>query len=342
MCNHGLTLHGSDNRVLPEAMTNQTALATVAPSALSTACPDLTSARAYAAASKAPATIKAYSGAWLAFAEWCAEQSLNALPATGATVAAYLAHRADEGARPASMDLYLAAISEAHRCAGHASPRESAEVRAVRAGIRRTLGTAQRRAAPATADVVRAMAQSTGEGLAALRDRALLLLGFAGAFRRSELVALDVAAVAFTTRGMEITIRRSKTDQEGAGRTVAIPFGSAADACPVRALQAWISAAGISAGPIFRAVDRFDRVSPEALSDRSVASIVKSAAERTGIDASRFSGHSLRAGLATSAALAGRSDRAIMAQTGHRSRAMVDRYVRAADAWRDNAAAGLL
>jgi integrase len=303
--------------------------------------PDLTSARSYAAAAKSEATKRAYSRAWAAFAAWCEDQGVSALPATGATVAASLAHRADEGAKPASLDLYLAAISEAHRCAHHASPRESAEVRAVRAGIRRTHGTAQRRAAPATAEVVRAMVTDIGADLGAQRDRALVLAGFAGAFRRSELVALDVADLTFTARGVEVVIRRSKTDQEGAGRTVAIPFGASAETCPVRALRAWLDASGITSGPIFRSVDRHGRIGA-SLSDRAVASIVKEAAQRSGLDAAAFSGHSLRAGLATSAAHAGRSDRAIMAQTGHRSRAMVDRYVRAADAWRDNAAAGLL
>lgn len=326
-------------------MTNEAALTLAAPNAAPLAAndgPDLGSARAYAAAAKSPATIKAYRGAWLAFAAWCGESSLSALPCEPVTLAAYLAHRADEGSSAASLDLYLAAISEAHRCAGHASPRDSAEVRAVRAGIRRTNGVAQRRAAPATADIVRAMVATVTDGLAGARDRAVLLVGFAGAFRRSELVALTVADVAFSARGLEVTIRRSKTDQEGAGRTVAIPFGSSADACPVRALRAWLEVAGIAAGPVFRSVDRGGRVSAGALSDRSVANIVKEAAELAGCDAAMFSGHSLRAGLATSAALAGRSDRSIMAQTGHRSRAMVDRYVRAADMWRENAAAGLL
>jgi integrase len=321
-------------------MTNETALAAVAPSALSTV--DLASARAYAAAAKSEATKRAYRGAWLAFVAWCHESGASPLPASGATVAAYIAHRADEGAKPASVDLYLAAISEAHRCAGHASPRESAEVRTVRAGIRRTLGTAQRQAAPATAETVRAMVEHAGEGLAGARDRALVLVGFAGAFRRSELVALDVSDVAFTTRGIEVTIRKSKTDQEAAGRVVAIPFASSPDRCPVRALRAWLDAAGIASGPIFRAVDRVGRVSETALSDRSVAMLVKEAAERCGIDAALFSGHSLRAGLATSAALAGKGDRAIMAQTGHRSRAMVDRYVRSAERWLNNAVTGLL
>jgi site-specific recombinase XerD len=160
--------------------------------------------------------------------------------------------------------------------------------------------------------------------LAGVRDRALLLLGFAGAFRRSELVALDVADLSFTARGVEVTIRRSKTDQEGAGRVVAIPLGSQAETCPVRSLRAWLEAAGIEAGSIFRAVNRWGRVGGR-LADRDVACTVKRAAERAGLDPAAFSGHSLRAGLATSAALAGKSDRAIMATTGHKSRAMVDR-----------------
>lgn len=147
--------------------------------------------------------------------------------------------------------------------------------------------------------------------------------------------------LSFGARGVEVTIRRSKTDQAGAGRVVALHFGSQAEACPMRALQAWLAAAGVGEGPIVRAVDRWGRVGGP-LSARDVARTVKRAAKRAGLDPASFSGHSLRAGLATSAALAGKSDRAIMAQTGHKSRAMVERYVRAAERWGDNAATGLL
>ncbi len=158
----------------------------------------------------------------------------------------------------------------------------------------------------------------------------------------ADLVALDVADLVVDAEGFPVTIRRDKTDQEGRGRVLAIPFSSSAEVCPVRSVRAWLDAAGVSEGPIFRAVNRHGRVGAARLSDRAVALVVQRAAASIGLDAATFAGHSLRAGFATSAARAGKADRDIMRQTGHRSRAMLDRYVRAAQLWIDNPAAGLL
>ena len=177
------------------------------------------------------------------------------------------------------------------------------------------------------------------EGLLGIRDRALLLVGFAGAFRRSELVGLDIADLDFNHDGLTVTLRRSKTDQEGEGRKVGLPYGSNPSTCPVRSLQAWIEASAIEAGPVFRSVNRHGRLQPDRLSDKAVALVVKRRAEAAGLDPSRYAGHSLRAGLATAAANAGVSERAIMAQTGHRSVQMVRRYIRDGSLFRENAAA---
>lgn len=136
-------------------------------------------------------------------------------------------------------------------------------------------------------------------------------------------------------------LRRSKTDQEGAGRKIGIPRGSSKETCPVRALQAWLAAASITEGALFRSVNRHDHVGGR-LSDKHVAIAVKQAAATVGLDVKSLAGHSLRAGLVTSAAIQGRSDRSIMQQTGHRSIAMVQRYIRDASLFRDNAAQGLL
>jgi len=179
------------------------------------------------------------------------------------------------------------------------------------------------------------------ETLLGARDRALLLVGFGGAFRRSELVFLDVGDVAFTQDGLEVMLRRSKTDPEGRGRKVGIPFGSQASYCPVRALRAWTKAAGIEDGALFRYVTRYGQVGGR-LTGHAVAKVVKRCAGAAGLDASRYSGHSLRAGLATAAARAGKSERAIMAQTGHRSLTQVRHYVRQGSLFLENAASGLL
>ena len=196
------------------------------------------------------------------------------------------------------------------------------------------------RKAPAVAAKVLAMVALAPEGLAGFRDRAILLLGFAGAFRRSELVALDVADIAETETGLLVSIRRSKTDQDGEGVTVAIARGDVA--CPARALREWLDAAGIETGPIFRAINKAGRVAAERLTDRSVANIVKAYAERAGFDASTFSGHSLRSGFLTSAAAKGASIFKMMDVSRHKSVDTLRGYVRDAELFRDHAGAGLL
>jgi integrase len=171
-----------------------------------------------------------------------------------------------------------------------------------------------------------------------VRDRALLLLGFAGAFRRSELVSFNVDDVRVVANGLEVTLRRSKTDQEGEGRLIGVPYGSNPATCPVRAMRAWLDRSEMLDGPLFRAVDRGGNVGPTRLTAAAVALIVKRHAQRIGLDPARFAGHSLRAGFATSAALAGVDALEISRQTGHKSLSMVQRYTRPATIWQMNAA----
>lgn len=297
-------------------------------------------ARDYIGQAKAPETLRVYRVAWSSFTAWCAGHDLAALPASPETVALYVTAMA-ERLKVATLGQHLVAISQAHQAAGHASPTKATAVRATMQGIRRALGVAQEGKAPAITADIRAMVEKLPEGLLGVRDRALLLLGFAGAFRRSELVALNRDDLAITSEGVTVTIRRSKTDQEGAGRKVGIPYGSNPATCPVRALLAWLEASGVEAGPLFRGLNRHGQLLPGRLSDRGVARVVQRQAEAAGLDAARYGGHSLRAGLATSAAAAGVSERAIMAQTGHKSVTMVRRYIRDASLFRENAAASV-
>jgi integrase len=284
-------------------------------------------------------TSKAYQSDWQHFTAWCADHQVEVLPAAPTTVALYVADQAMSGLRPATIQRRLVAINHQHTDAGYTRPTASADVRAVLAGARRVHGAAQRQVAPVLVDEVRKMVQIVPDTLLGTRDRALLLLGFAGAFRRSELVALNVSDLDFRRSGLIVSLRKSKTDQDGRGRRVGIPYGSSEQTCPVRSVQAWLQVAKITRGAVFRGIDRADRVSDDRLSDRGVARAVKRAAKAIGLDAARYSGHSLRAGLATSAAAAGASDRVIMRQTGHRSGEMVGRYVREGRLFRDNAAA---
>jgi integrase len=177
--------------------------------------------------------------------------------------------------------------------------------------------------------------------LQGIRDRALLLIGFSGGFRRSELAQLAVEDIAVGKRGLTIHLGRSKTDQEGAGRKVGIPYGSDPATCPVRSYAAWLEAAKLERGPVFREIDRHGHVGAQALHKDSVGLIVKRAAARIGLDASRYAGHSLRAGLATQAYVNGATELDIMRQTGHRSLATVRKYIRDATLFRDNPAARL-
>lgn len=303
-------------------------------------------ARAFAEGSKAKNTQRAYRADWEDFTTWCSARSPapSSLPATPATVALYLTDLAQR-LKVATLTRRLSSISQAHQLAGHPSPTGDIAVRTVFAGIRRKLGARQTGKAPATADEIRAMLRALEDvenDTQRLRDRAIILVGFACASRRSELVALNVEDLQFRAEGVVVTLERSKTDQEGEGRPIGIPHGRSSDVCPVLALRAWLDRAGIDRGPIFRAVHRGGSVQPDRLCDKAVTLVVKRAARAAGLDHRRFAGHSLRAGLATAAAAAGVDERTIMAQTGHRSVKMVRRYIRDGNVFRQNAAAGLL
>lgn len=294
-------------------------------------------AQTYAEQATAENTRRAYSADWRHFVAWCDTRAAQSLPADVATVAAYLADCAEQY-KLATVERRLTSISKAHQLASVPNPTKTEQIHLVIKDIRRALGHAQRQAAPAVTEIIKAMVEQLGQEPHTSRDRALLLLGFAGAFRRSELVALNVEDLQFSSAGVAVTVRRSKTDQEGQGITKDIPLGLNAATCPVRALRAWIEAAELVSGPIFRPVDRHGNISTDRLTGHAVARIVKRAAGAAGLDASAFSGHSLRAGLATAAAAAGASDRSIQKQTGHKSRAMLDRYIRAGQLFKDNAA----
>lgn len=308
------------------------------PTAQIATLPDLVEkARSYVDQAKAPSTRRAYRGDWERFATWCAARHLAALPAAPETVVLYITDQADTY-KVATIERRLIAISAIHQAARHESPAHSIAVREVMKGIRRELGTAQAGKAPAIAGEVKAMVADLPKTCHGIQERALLLVGFAGAFRRSELVALNADDVQLGRAGLTIHIRRSKTDQEGQGRQIGIPYGSHPETCPVRAVKAWMKAGGIVAGPLFRSINRADAVSAHRLSDKAVARAVKRGAERAGLDPSRYAGHSLRAGLATSAAAAGVEERVIAKQTGHKSMAVLRKYIRDGDLFRQNAA----
>jgi integrase len=222
-----------------------------------------------------------------------------------------------------------------------ANPTSSELVKSVPRGLKRVKGTAQRQAKPLLKEDLILALDATGEGLRDIRDRALLLIGFAGGFRRSELVGLMGGDVERVRQGIILTLRRSKTDQTAEGRKIGIPLARGRW-CPVGALEQWLARSGILDGALFRPIDRHGRIHQRPLSAEAVCLVVKERVRRAGFDPDGYSGHSLRAGLATSAAQVGVPSWKIRQQTGHASEAMLARYIRDGELFVDNAAGALL
>lgn len=301
----------------------------------------------YQRASKADATVRAYRGDAAAFEAWCSRYGFRSLAASPEAVAGFLVAEAEAGRAASTIGRRLAAIKYAHKLARLPDPTEDEAVRATMKGIRRKVGTAPDQKAAATADIVMAMLMRTPDTLTGKRDRALLALGFAGAFRRSELVALDVADLREDPEGLRVLVRRSKVDQDGAGFEKAIPHGRFIK--PVALLRDWLDAAGITGGPVFRPVSRSGRVrmttrdtNPARLTTQAVADIVKRYATAAGLDASSFGAHSLRAGYITTAAERGADLARIMDQSGHRDTRTVVGYIRRANAFKGHSGSGFL
>ena len=225
----------------------------------------------------------------------------------------------------------LAGIRAAHVEKGFPDPTKGDLIRLTFRGIRRRYGKPQRRVAPLRVDHLSAVISTLGDSKRDIRDRALILVGFAGAFRRSELCGIQHGWISRTEQGVSITLRKTKTDQESRGRSVAIPQVGGLT-CPVAALKAWLEHSGIVEGALFRRVSKSDKVLAECLSASAVATIVKQRAAQIGLDPAYFSGHSLRAGFATSAAVAGIPMWRIKRQTGHVSDAALAMYIRETDA----------
>jgi len=296
----------------------------------------------YIRAAKAQATLRAYRSDWRHFEDWCRQKCLTALPAAPYTVAFYLGETAATH-RPSTLARRLTSINKVHRAAGHPAPAlaEHLSVGETLKGIRRVHGTEQTGKHPLFTDDLRAMVGALPCGLIGIRDRALLLVGFAGAFRRSELAAVRVEEVQETKEGILIRISRSKTDPEAKGREAALPYGSTLETCPVRACRAWMQAARLEDGPLFRRIDRHGHINERALHKDSIGGIVKRAARAAGLDPKIYAGHSLRAGFCTQAYMNGAREFDIMRQTGHRSLDTLRKYIRGRGLFRDNAAAKL-
>jgi site-specific recombinase XerD len=307
----------------------------------------------YVEAARAPNTLRGYRSDWSEFTAWCTRHRLEPLPAGAATISGYLTELARAGAKVGTMSRRLSAIRFAHQLHDLPDPTTGARVVAVWEGIRRTHGAPPDQAAPLMPpqllDVLDACpttrtwkTRAAEPNLAGLRDRALLLVGFFAALRRSELAALAVDQLAEHPNGLVLALPRSKTNQYGLeAELVVLPRAGHPARCPVTALTTWLGAAAITHGAVLRPISKGNRPLPRRLHPESINDLVQAAVHRVDPGATGYSAHSLRAGFVTYAHLRGASDRAIAHQTRHRSLATVGTYVRIEEAWADNAATQL-
>lgn len=292
-------------------------------------------ASALAQDARAAATKRAYASDWTHFAHWCSARGLEALPAAPTTIGLYLAAH-QTALSMATLERRVSSIAVAHRLAGHPCDTRHPAIRDVLRGLRRAKGTRQRQAAPLTVQVAQEALAARADRLIDVRDRALVLVALAGALRRAEVVALLVTDITRVPEGLRVVIRRSKGDQEGAGEIIQIG-ATGTRTCPVLAYNTWITRAGVTKGLAFRSISRHGRLGDQ-LTARHVGEIVKKLVAGAGLDPSIYSGHSCRAGFATSAALAGLEERLIARQTRHKSMTILRRYIREGELFKVNLA----
>lgn len=290
---------------------------------------------------KSESTKKAYRSDLRIFKEWCEGLKLEHLPAEPETVALYVVHLDKQGRKPATIRRAMTSISQAHLLSGHDSP-VTERVLEIKKGIHRIRGTAQAHKQALTIHRLRRCIEHTPPDFLGARDKAVLLVGWVGALRRSEICAIDFDDLETVEEGIAVTIRVSKTDQEGEGRKIGLPFiDSEPRLCPVRALRHWLHLACIEDGPVFLGIGKgghkmFGSTKLNRLGSRTIGGIVKRAAKRAGYESANFSGHSLRSGLATTLARAGIDERRIANITGHKSMKTLRVYIQDGELFNDH------
>lgn len=283
--------------------------------------------------SKSKNTQKSYTSDWKHFTEWCESHQRTHLPANAGTICLYLSELA-ETHKYSTLRRRLSSINEAHRFKKYLPPSKQIEVQALMEGIKREIGSQQEPKKALMLQVLPNLIEKVDTStLIGLRDKAILLLGFALASRRSELVSINIEDLQLNDFGMDVSIRETKTKNDNLIKGVVFTYN---EFCPVNATKGWIKAGMIESGALFRSIDRHGNVK-DRLSDKSIALIVKKYIGELGLDSNDFAAHSLRSGLSTSAAMMGMTDIAIMKQTGHKTREMVDRYVQAGLRYKNNA-----
>ena len=290
--------------------------------------------------SKANNTLRAYKSDFKDFAAFCAKHGFNSLPTEPKIVSLYITHLS-KNSKISTLRRRLVSISMIHKIKGHYLDTKHPIIIENLMGIRRTKGSMQKGKKPLLIShlklLINVINEQKTEEIKKARDKAIILIGFGGGFRRTELISIDHDDLEFVTEGLKIMIKRSKTDQYGEGMVKGLPYFINEIYCPVLSLKKWLDLSKIKSGPIFRRFAKGSSLTNNRLTDQSVVLLIKNYLNLAGIENSNYSGHSLRSGFATVAAESGADERSIMAMTGHKSTQMVRRYIREANIFKNNA-----
>ena len=290
--------------------------------------------------SKANNTLRAYKSDFKDFGAFCAKNGLNSLPTEPKIVSLYLTHLS-KNSKISTLKRRLVSISMVHKIKGHYLDTKHPIIVENLMGIRRVNGSIQKGKKPLLINhlklIINVINEKKTEEIKKLRDKSIILIGFGGGFRRTELISIDYEDLDFVSEGLKINIKRSKTDQFGEGMTKGLPYFNNEIYCPVNNLKKWLEISNIKSGPIFRRFSKGLSLTNKRLTDQSVALLMKEYLNLAGIENKHYSGHSLRSGFATVAADSGADERSIMAMTGHKTEQMVRRYIREANLFKNNA-----
>src|SRR6056300_855923 len=291
--------------------------------------------------SKADNTIRAYKSDFNDFGLFCAQNGFKSLPSDPKIVSLYLTQLSTKDIKISTIKRRLVSIGVIHKLKGHYLDTKHPSIIENLMGIKRRKGVNQKGKKPLLINnlkkIINVIDEQQKEKIKIFRDRSIILIGFSGGFRRSEIVGLDYDDLEFVKEGLKINIKRSKTDQFGEGSIKGLPYFDNPEYCPVASIQNWIEISKINSGPLFRRFSKGSNLSEKRLTDQTVALLIKNYLNLAGIDSRNYSGHSLRSGFATTAAEAGVEERSIMAMTGHKSSEMVRRYIKEANLFKNNA-----
>ena len=291
--------------------------------------------------SKAANTVRAYRSDFNDFVLFCSQNGFNSLPSEPKIISLYLTHLASKEIKMSTLKRRLVSIGSIHKLKGHYLDTKHPSIIENLMGIKRRKGSKQKSKKPLLIsylkDIINNLDNQNKEEIKLLRDRSIILIGFAGGFRRNEIVSLDYEDLDFVKEGLKINLKRSKTDQFGEGTIKGLPYFENDQYCPVLSIQRWVKISKIKSGPLFRSFSKGSKLSEKRLSDQTVALLIKEYLNLAGVDSQNYSGHSLRSGFATSAAESGVEERNIMAMTGHKSTEMVRRYIKDANLFKNNA-----